>query len=234
MKKSLVFPITSIIMAGNVLALPLATANIAKPNITLLNENSSSVKKASQDEIDKAKLLEILSKITSFTADFEQSIYDEESNALQVSIGNIIVKKPNLVNWHTKSPDENQILSDGKSLWLFDPFIEQVTAYALDASLTNTPILLLSSNDQSLWQQYDIKQTAIMEFVIKSIDDNSQVKELTIVFDETGTAIKKFIILDATGQRSEIALSAFTLNPALSNQIFNFVVPEGVQLDDQR
>ncbi len=190
------------------------------------------------DTESRQKLMKIMSEINQFSANFEQSVVDEDGYALQKSSGSIAVSKPNLVNWHTLVPDETQIVSDGKTLWFFDPFIEQVTAYSLDTSINNTPILLLSTNDESLWQQYNIVEINSDEFEIISLDENSQVKSLSIRFSRltknSPMTITQFVILDASGQRSEISLNQFKLSPEFPSDEFTFTLPDGVYLDDQR
>ena len=192
----------------------------------------------SQDDAARNKLIGFMNKISGFTASFTQEVYSEASNALQKSTGTIAVSKPNLVNWHTLSPDETQIISDGETLWFFDPFIEQVTAYSFDTSINNTPILLLSSNDESLWQQYNIIEVNVNEFEIHSLDQNSQVKSLFLHInqetDSESIRIEKFVINDASGQRSEISLNNFEHTKSINNGTFIFTLPDGVYLDDQR
>lgn len=190
------------------------------------------------DASSRRKLMAILSDISAFSAGFDQVIMDETGNTLQQLSGKITVSKPRLVNWHTLSPDETQIVSDGDTLWFFDPFIEQVTAYTLDTSVNNTPILLLSSNDEQLWQQYNILETQENEFEILSLDEHSQVKSLSISFtpmhDSNAWHINRFVILDASGQKGEIKLTDFSLTPLINESTFTFTVPDGVHLDDQR
>ncbi len=42
--------------------------------------------------------------------------------------GDLWVKRPNLFNWHMTQPDESVLVSDGKTLWFYNPFVEQATA----------------------------------------------------------------------------------------------------------
>ena len=48
----------------------------------------------------------------------------------------------------TKSPQETQIIADGKTLWYYDPFVQQVTAQWVKDAVNNTPFVLLTSNDK--------------------------------------------------------------------------------------
>lgn len=56
------------------------------------------------------------------------------------------------------APDESTLISDGKTLWFYNPFVEQVTATWLESATTNTPFMLIARNDSKEWQNYDVKQ----------------------------------------------------------------------------
>ena len=44
----------------------------------------------------------------------------------------------------TKSPQETQIIADGKTLWYYDPFVQQVTAQWVKDAVNNTPFVLFN------------------------------------------------------------------------------------------
>jgi len=205
-------------------------------DITLSPVNTSSV---SMSE-DKKVLMAKLAKLNFFSAKFTQKIFSESGQLLQQGAGNLAISKPNLVNWKTTEPDETFIISDGETLWFYDPFIEQATAYNLAQSIHNTPILLLTSNDETLWQQYLVKQSSD-NFVITPLKDNSQIKSLTVTFsskDSEGKTqqehLSEFSFVDATGQISTIILADFDAETKPSESLFDFNLPQGVRLEDKR
>ncbi|WP_448549821.1 outer membrane lipoprotein chaperone LolA [Thalassotalea fusca] len=181
----------------------------------------------------KHTLREKLNKLEYFSASFVQTIYDEDGETLQRAEGSIAVAKPNKVNWHTKVPDETQIISDGKTLWFYDPFVEQATAFNVEDSIANTPILLITNNDASVWQKFSVSQTSDGAYTVRSNDPNSRVEMLVIAFDESDL-IKRFDIVDSTGQTSKIELANVNANIQPSADSFHFNLPDGVVLDDQR
>jgi outer membrane lipoprotein carrier protein len=188
--------------------------------------------KASQ--LVKGTLIKKLASLEYFTADFKQQVLDAEGNELQNALGTLAVKKPNLVHWNTVEPDETLIVSDGVTLWFFDPFVEQVSAYLLEKALLNTPILLLTSSDPTLWQHYSVSSTDENNYLIHAIDNNAQVKTLELRFKENSHKLDSFTILDATGQLSIFKLSQFDDKHSPDSALFIYEIPEGVQLDDQR
>jgi outer membrane lipoprotein carrier protein len=182
--------------------------------------------------VTKSLLIKKLKKIDFFSADFNQRVLDATGHELQKGSGTLVVSKPNLVRWHTKTPNESLIVSDGQTLWFYNPFIEQVTAYPLLSTIANTPILLLTTQDPLLWDNYSVSQTAENNFLITANDTNNQVKTLALAFK--GSQLDRFVILDATGQTSHFSLSAFNTANAPDLTLFTFTLPEGVSLDDQR
>ncbi|MBL4942008.1 MAG: outer membrane lipoprotein chaperone LolA [Colwellia sp.] len=226
------FPITNLVTAHELSTLP---ENIQQP--TQLSVNA------------KTTLMAKLANLDHFSANFTQEVLSESGEVLEQSSGKLAISKPNLAHWQTLAPDELSIVSDGTDVWFYNPWIEQVSVYSLSAAIAKTPILLLTSKDETLWQQYHVTQQMVTKetvtktsqntgdsFVITAKDTNSQIKSLTLYFysNEKGGQLKQFSFLDATGQLSHIKLSDFDAQHAPKSSLFNFIVPAGVQVDDQR
>lgn len=182
-----------------------------------------------------------LASLAFFSADFTQVVESTSGEKIAQSTGKLAISKPNLANWHTLTPDELAIISDGNDVWFYDPWIEQVSVYSLSAAIAKTPILLLTSQDESLWEQYSVTKLSdddltTERFVISANDVNSQIKSLTLMFDTVSdhSQLKQFSFLDATGQLSHIRLTNFEDKNPPNLSLFRFEIPEGVQVDDQR
>jgi len=237
------------------ISLSLSMSNIAQASdlaVTLGETLDTSPTKSSANSIDrtqlttaesieaKSTLMAKLANLDHFSANFNQEVLSESGELLEQSSGKLAISKPNLANWHTIKPDELAIVSDGQDVWFYDPWIEQVSVYSLSAAIAKTPILLLTNKDETLWQQYRVTKGSVTKniesFVISAKDINSQIKSLTLIFDtskENGH-LKQFSFLDATGQLSHIKLNNFDDQNSPETSLFKFVVPEGVQVDDQR
>jgi outer membrane lipoprotein carrier protein len=211
----------------------------------LTSENSTDIAdntilSTNNDEVTKAKLKTLLNAMAFFSADFLQKVFDEEDNIITQHQGRLAVSKPNLVRWHTMTPDETLIVSDGNVLWFFDPFIEQASVYTLDAAIANTPILLLSNNDKALWENYTVRQIAQASYQINAKDNNSSIRTLELHFAVEGDTnnqrltLTSLSLMDTTGQLSVISLSNIDITNRPETDLFNFSLPEGVDLDDQR
>jgi outer membrane lipoprotein carrier protein len=171
-----------------------------------------------------------LAKVNSFHASFSQKVTNDGA-AVQEGEGELWVKRPNLFNWHMTSPDESVLVSDGETLWFYNPFVEQVTASWLKSATNNTPFMLITRNNASDWKQYNIKQTGD-DFELTPKASNGNLKQFDIRVTNGGT-IKSFAAVEQDGQRSSYVLKS-QQNTKVDAAKFKFTPPKGVTLDDQR
>ena len=172
-----------------------------------------------------------LNQVTVLSADFAQTVTSVGGKNVQQGSGKLQIKRPNLFRMDTKSPQETQIIADGKTLWYYDPFVQQVTAQWVKDAVNNTPFVLLTSNDKSHWNQYSVTQNADT-FVLKPKAKNSNIKQFDIRVDANGV-LKNFSTTEKDGQTNLYVLRNIT-NQTLADSLFQVSVPKGVELDDQR
>ena len=172
-----------------------------------------------------------LNKVSVLSADFAQTVMSANGSNVQQGNGKLRIKRPNLFRMDTKSPQETQIIADGKTLWFYDPFVEQVTANWVKDAVNNTPFVLLTSNDKSHWAQYTVEQKDD-RFVLKPKAKNSNIKQFDIRIDPNGV-LKGFGTIEKDGQSNQYILRNIT-NQNLDGNLFKFTVPKGIELDDQR
>jgi outer membrane lipoprotein carrier protein len=180
---------------------------------------------------DSAALKKKLATLNQFSAHFEQDVFDAQGKPLQKGNGDMTLQRPEHLRWDVKKPDESLIVSDGKAVWMYDPFVEQVTVMGLDKAMVNTPFLLLSSTDEKVWSQYTIDQNGTA-FTVTPKKKDQRIASLRLVFQ--GNQITRLEVDESQGQRSEFTLSNFTAAPMIKSDTFSFKVPEGVTVDDQR
>lgn len=172
-----------------------------------------------------------LSQVNTLSADFSQTVTSAGGKNVQQGSGKLQIKRPNLFRMDTKSPQETQIIADGKTLWYYDPFVQQVTAQWVKEAVNNTPFVLLTSDDKSHWNQYSVSQQADT-FTLKPKSAKSNIKQFDIRVDSNGV-LKNFSTTEKDGQTNLYVLRNIT-NQALADSLFKFTPPKGVELDDQR
>ncbi|MFB6422015.1 MAG: outer membrane lipoprotein chaperone LolA [Candidatus Malihini olakiniferum] len=187
---------------------------------------------ASKVHADSARDLQNrLNKVNSFYATFIQKITSAEGEAFQESQGELWLKRPNLFNWKTTIPDESVLISDGKTLWFYNPFLEQVTAICVKDATGNTPFMLITRNDAITWKQYKVLQHGD-NFELTPKTANGNLSQIVINVNSRGI-IKSFSATEKDGQYSNYILQNHQ-NGAVDSSKFTFMLPKGVTIDDQR
>ncbi|UDG79822.1 outer membrane lipoprotein chaperone LolA [Candidatus Steffania adelgidicola] len=172
-----------------------------------------------------------LNKINSFYAHFVQKVTGTSGDLIQEGKGEIWVKRPNLFNWHITEPDESRLISDGKTLWFYNPFVKQATANYLKKSIENTPFMLILTSNSEDWRQYHVRQDG-NDFWLVPKSDEGNPKEFRINITDNGT-MKAFSIVEHDGLCSVYELKN-QKQTFIDNVQFKFTIPQNATLDDQR
>lgn len=164
-------------------------------------------------------------------ADFVQRITSSEGKLLNQSTGEVTISRPGKFHWQVKTPEEDLIVSDGKTIWYYSPFIEQVTLINFNDAVNGTPFALLAGASKTQWENYIVtKQAGLF-----TVTNPTQVQATIFVFEfnETGN-IAKFVVIEEQGQRSEFVLTHKRISKPIEQSIYDFKIPAGVEVDDQR
>jgi outer membrane lipoprotein carrier protein len=187
---------------------------------------------ASEIQNSAAELKARLSELHSFEADFEQQVTDLQGELLQTATGKLQLQQPNKMRWQLYEPDETTLIADGDTVWHIDPFMEQVIAYQQSQAVQGNPLILLAEPDSDHWQSFQISQPETGRFVIKSQSEDSQIASLSLTFKDD--VLVQLTFEDRQQQRTQMAFSQIASNIALAPELFEFTLPEGYELDDQR
>jgi outer membrane lipoprotein carrier protein len=78
----------------------------------------------------------------SFTARFVQVDQRAEAEKRRAQ-GSVRYKRPGRMRWHYESPDEQLLVTDGETLWLYDPLLENVTIQRIERVAPGTVLAFL-------------------------------------------------------------------------------------------
>lgn len=179
----------------------------------------------------QAALQQKLAGLQQFQANFNQQVTDAQGELLQTTQGKLYLQRPGQLHWQVLPPNETTLIADGQTLWHIDPFVEQVVAMDQQAAVQHNPVVLLTSQQPELWQQYQISQQG-EQFTISNDDPQSQIRQLSLQFN--GNTLVGLQMLDAQQQLSSLSFSQVQQNQPLDAALFQFSLPAGFELDDQR
>lgn len=186
-----------------------------------------------------AGLQEKLGVIKSFSANFVQSTQDNLGNTLQSVKGFMQVAKPGKLRWKTEGIYQQLVISDGKSLWIYDEDLEQVSIKNMENRLSETPALLLGGDISAIDEDFIISQIPSdnsLLYVLQPKDTSQLFDSLELNFNtlHEDQPLTEMVIRDASGQVTHISFSDVRSNPKLEDKIFTFDIPQGIDVIDGR
>lgn len=191
----------------------------------------------------KQELKDIIFKQKAYFANFNQVITNNDKKVLQELEGELRLLRPNYMSMKVTSPDETELLSDGKDIYSFDAMLEQVTIYSYDDSNFSSPIMLLVSDKEQIWNKYNFVKLSKDELENEKLDSNSMVYSVNTKDNSglinsmklyfTNDLISKVQIVEKDGKTNTYSFKNINTNEVKMVD-FKFDIPEGVTVDDQR
>jgi len=170
----------------------------------------------------------LLQPLAALSGNFKQTLIDERGKVTQESNGNFSVQRPGKLRWKTGEPYAQLLVTNNKTLWLYDPDLEQVTVRPVDARMKETPALLLGGKVEEIRQSFNVSmKDGVYHLTPKN--PKAPFKSMEIHFAESGLPAS-MIVRDSMGQTTKIKFSGMKANPKLSASIFTFKPPAGTDI----
>ncbi len=185
-----------------------------------------------------AELEQILGDLAAFEAQFEQVVTNSFGETLQRSTGRMHLQRPGMLRWEVDEPYPQLLLADGVSLWTYDQDLEQATVQPLAEAIDGTPAAFLLDVGGPGAARFHVRRKAgdasgeggeESHFVLEPRDPSSVLREASLSFTSAG-APAGIAIVDHLNQHTRISFTAATVNPVLESALFEFEVPQGIDV----
>ncbi|WP_240126218.1 outer membrane lipoprotein chaperone LolA [Thermomonas alba] len=162
---------------------------------------------------------------------FTQQVFDAKGRQKETNSGRVAMAAPNRLRWEYIKPYPQLVLADGKTVWVYEPDLNQVSKRAQDIEQASSPLALLLTPAR-----------LERDFVVREVGNGDGVDWLEITPRRADAAFKsarlgfaqgqlvRLDYTDALDQRTVIAFSGWTRNPAFAPDTFTFVPPKGVDV----
>ncbi len=184
------------------------------------------------DDQAAAQLRKQLDAMNSLQGNFVQTTYDKDGAEQDSSSGEFMLMRPGKFYWKTLDPMPQLLVSNNKTIWLYDPDLETVTVREFTDDLRETPALLLSADAEQLRKQFSVTRDTSNKtadaFTLTPKVTEGMFQHLTLVFKNG--QLTEFSIKDSLGQVTRCALSNVQRNKPLAEEKFFFQIPEGVEV----
>ena len=193
---------------------------------------------AQADSLDS--LAQFLKQTRSMRADFVQVVAapakEGRPSKPKTSSGSFAFVRPSVFRFDYNKPFVQNIVADGKNLWLFDADLNQVTVRNQAQALGSTPASLIASASDlaTLGKEFELlaaPSEAGVDWVVakpKMKDSSLQQVRIGLRQEDGHMVLAHLDIVDAFGTRSQMRFDKVQVNPSqLTASQFNFVPPKG-------
>ncbi|HBB52522.1 MAG TPA: outer membrane lipoprotein carrier protein LolA [Legionellales bacterium] len=180
------------------------------------------------------QLIQMLEAIKTLDAQFNQTV-TMNGRRVSESNGHFSLKKPGQLNWTIQKPQQQIMIADGQTVWVYEPKIQQATRRPQKAGVGGTAGLFVSSQPNLWVARYRVTsqsngQTTIFQLVSKN--QKNSLAKVKLFFE--ANRLEKIEFWDQLGQYSQISLSRVKVNQTLSSRLFYFSPPKNVDVIDLR
>lgn len=169
--------------------------------------------------------------LDSLQLQFTQVVKSQDGSIQDQTGGYATLQNPDKLYWVYEGDFPETIVADGTTVWIYDEALDQVTVRPQSASVSDTPLMILTDISQ-IDEQFlvteigDYENLQLLE--LRSRNEESEFERILIGMDDEG--IKMMVMEDAYGQRTEIHFSDIVKNADIDTGLFNFAPPEGVDV----
>lgn len=180
------------------------------------------------DEAANAKVSSLLEQNRNIEGEFRQVTYDEKGKQLQVSEGVFLLAKPNQFVWDSIKPFAQRIISNGKTITIWDVDLEQATQKPLSGEVGSSPAALLGQPAEDVLPHYNIATLGPEKFRLSPREEQDLFQTLTLSF--RNGVIDAMSILDALGQTTVIEFKNVESHDGVAKENFKLDLPDEVDL----
>lgn len=182
---------------------------------------------------DAARLTDLLADLQSFRADVRQLITESSGGVLEESDILFMLRRPHGFYWETQAPFPELIVTNGTTLWNYQPDLLQLTIEDWDPSESELSAQLLGGETDAIADEYHIEAVPVAdndwEFVLRPRDPASLYERVIVFFADD--LLESILLINTNGQRTLWEFYNRQVNEPIDDAVFHFETPDDDSLD---
>lgn len=180
----------------------------------------------------RQNLDKFFTSVTTMQGSFIQQLYDKNGKVKETAKGQLFLQRPGKFRWVYTGADPQQIISDGKNIWIYDQELDQVTVKPLNKAVSNSPAVILMQksipDSQFKVMEMDDKTSGWNWFYLQPHRKSFDFRAVQLAMDNNGN-LQQMVLYDKIGQKTVITFRA-TANKPINASQFSFTPPAGVDV----
>lgn len=178
-----------------------------------------------------AQLERFVATVHSAEGEFEQVVTSQSGRRPQEASGSFAYARPGRFHWEYGTPYRQVLVGDGRSLWSWDPDLNQVTVREMGDAIGATPAAILFGSgalDDSFELADAGEQDGLAWAEARPRQTESGFESLRIGLADG--QLRRMEMRDHFGQTTVIRFTRLRANPALAEDRFRFEPPAGADV----
>jgi outer membrane lipoprotein carrier protein len=174
-------------------------------------------------------------RMTDLKAEFTQTAFNKSLNQTIPASGTVYLKRGGKLRWEYAEPTPQQIVSDGKTIWIYTPTLNQVNTGPAPEALAGPAGSFLSGLGK-LREHFSVR---LLNPAQPKDGDGNVVLDLTpkqplptltrliLSFDPNGWQLRRAVVHDQFENTVTMKFTKLAINSGLEDKLFAFVPPKG-------
>jgi outer membrane lipoprotein carrier protein len=167
-------------------------------------------------------------------ADVAQEVFLASLDRTVTASGTVVFKRPGKMRWDLDGDEPQIIVSDGKTVWFYQPADEQVLKAPLDSVFRSTTPVSFLTGVGKIAEDFTVRIKSQTPDRIELLLDPKRAKEdlgsLELVVEPDSLEISEARITDPVGNVTDLRFTNRRRNTGVSDEEFDFEVPPGVDV----
>ena len=196
---------------------------------------AASVSAQSLDEVLR-EVESVYGRMNDLRADFTQTAFNKSLNQTIPAKGTVYLKKGGKLRWEFTEPTPQEIVSDGKKLWVYTPTLNQANVAEAPEALAGPAGSFLAGLGK-LRSEFEVRflnpaqpKDAEGNWVLDLTPKQPlpTLSRLILALDPKSWEIKKAVVHDQFENTVTMRFTKMAVNSGLPDRTFTFVAPKGV------
>jgi outer membrane lipoprotein carrier protein len=175
-------------------------------------------------------------RLNDLKADFDQTAFNKSLNQSIPAQGTVYLKKGGKLRWEYADPTPQQIVSDGKTVWIYTPALSQVNVGPAPEALAGPAGSFLAGLGK-LREHFAVRflnpaeprdrdGNVVLDLTPKQ--PLPTMNRLILSFDPRSWEVRKAVVYDQFENTVTMKFTKLVINSGLEDKLFAFVPPKGV------
>jgi outer membrane lipoprotein carrier protein len=147
--------------------------------------------------------------------------------------GVALFAKPGRMRWTYEEPEPSVVVSDGKTLWIYDPVAKEAQEFPVGEGFLSGTAVQFLLGEGNILEAFEVAAegcgTAAVRLLLRPRVETSY-ESLELVVDPATGDVRATAVVDLFGNRTDVSFESVRTNPRLDAAQFRFEPGPGVRV----